>query len=118
MDIYQLDYVLHEPEESEGWMYLAEIPALQGCMAWGQTPEETLQSLAAVAQTIIQIRRENKEPLPPEITPLRSAESLMSTHFAEPSSRPAVIASVAWQSRWRSDGPYLNEIATSPRSSQ
>ena len=27
MDIYQLDYILHEPEESEGWMYLAEVPA-------------------------------------------------------------------------------------------
>ena len=24
MDIYQLDYILHEPEESEGWMYLPE----------------------------------------------------------------------------------------------
>ena len=77
MDIYQLDYVLHEPEESEGWMYLAEITALQGCMAWGQTPEETLQSLAAVAQTIIQIRQENKQPLPPGITPLRSAEGTL-----------------------------------------
>ena len=33
MDIYQLDYILHEPEENEGWMYLAEVPALQGCMA-------------------------------------------------------------------------------------
>ena len=30
MDIYQLDYVIHEPEESHGWMYRAEIPALQG----------------------------------------------------------------------------------------
>lgn len=77
MDIYQLDYVLHEPEESEGWMYLAEIPALQGCMAWGQTPEETLKSLVAVAQTIIQLRQENKQPLPPEITPLRSAEGTL-----------------------------------------
>ena len=77
MDIYQLDYVLHEPEESEGWMYLAEIPALQGCMAWGETPEETLKSLVAVAQTIIQLRQENKQPLPPEITPLRSAEGTL-----------------------------------------
>ena len=33
MDIYQLDYILHEPKENEGWMYLAEVPALQGCMA-------------------------------------------------------------------------------------
>ncbi len=69
MDIYQLDYILHEPEESEGWMYLAEVPALQGCMAWGETPEETLKSLLAVAQSIIQLRKENREPLPPEITP-------------------------------------------------
>ena len=50
MDIYQLEYVLHEPQESEGYMYLAEIPALQGAMAWGETPEETLNSLLAVAR--------------------------------------------------------------------
>ena len=50
MDIYQLDYILHEPEESEGWMYLAEVPALQGCMAWGDTPEQTLDELRAVAK--------------------------------------------------------------------
>ena len=74
MDIYQLDYILHEPEESEGWMYLAEVPVLQGCMAWGDTPEETLKSLLAVAQSIIQLRKENEEPLPTEITPLRSRE--------------------------------------------
>lgn len=53
VDIHQLDYLLHEPEESEGCMYLAETHALQGCMAWGQIPEETLKSLVAVAQTII-----------------------------------------------------------------
>ena len=28
MDIYQLDHILHEPEESEGWIYLAEVPTL------------------------------------------------------------------------------------------
>ena len=77
MDIYQLDYVLHEPEESEGWMYLAEIPALQGAVAWGETPEETLKSLLAVAQAIIQLRKENGQALPPEITPLRSPEGTL-----------------------------------------
>ena len=77
MDIYQLDYVLHEPEESEGWMYLAEVPALQGCMAWGETPEETLNSLLAVAQAIIQLRKENGQALPPGITPLRSFEGTL-----------------------------------------
>ena len=58
MGIYQLEYVLHEPQESEGCMYRAEIPALQGAMAWGETPEETLHSLLAVAQTIIQLCKE------------------------------------------------------------
>ena len=77
MDIYQLEYVLHEPQESEGGMYLAEIPALQGAMAWGDTPEETLNSLLAVAQTIIQIRREGGETLPPEVTPLRSPKGTL-----------------------------------------
>ena len=70
MDIYQLDYILHEPEENEGWMYLAEVPALQGCMAWGDTPEETLKSLLAVAQAIIELRKERREPLPPELSQL------------------------------------------------
>ena len=37
MDIYRLDYILHEPEESEGQMYLAEVPTLQDCMALGDT---------------------------------------------------------------------------------
>ena len=72
MDIYQLEYVLHEPQESEGCMYLAEIPALQGAMAWGETQEEALQSLHAVARTIIQLRKEDGEGLPSEITPLQS----------------------------------------------
>ena len=67
MDIYQLDYILHEPEESEGWMYLAEIPALQGCMAWGKTPAETLHELMDVARMLIELRRENGEPLPKEL---------------------------------------------------
>ena len=54
MDIYQLDYTLHEPEESEGWMYLAEVPALQGCIAWGKTPAETLHELMDVARILAQ----------------------------------------------------------------
>ena len=74
MDIYQLDYILHEPEESEGSMYLAEVPTLQGCMAWGDTPEETLKSLLAVAKALIQSRKERGIPLPPEIIPQRTGK--------------------------------------------
>ena len=35
MELYQLDYVLHEPREDQGWLYMAEIPELPGCRAWG-----------------------------------------------------------------------------------
>ena len=42
MEIYQLDYILHEPTKDHGWMYRAEAPALQGCVAWGDTPAETV----------------------------------------------------------------------------
>ena len=77
MGIYQLDYVLHEPEESHGWMYRAEIPALQGCRAWGDTPAQTLEELREIAQTMLQIRKENGETLPPEITFGRNSEGSM-----------------------------------------
>ena len=35
MELYQLDYVLHEPREDQGGLYMAEIPGLPGCRAWG-----------------------------------------------------------------------------------
>ena len=77
MKIYQMDYILHEPAEDHGWMYRAEAPALQGCVAWGDTPEETLESLLAVAQAIIQVCREEGQALPPELSPLRSTEGTL-----------------------------------------
>ena len=77
MGIYQLDYVLHEPEESHGWMYRAEIPALQGCRAWGDTPAQTLEELREIARNMLQIRKENGEPLPPEITVGQNSEGSM-----------------------------------------
>ena len=78
MDIYQLDYILHEPEEGEGWMYLAEVPALRGCMAWRDTPEQTLDELRAVAKALIQSRQERGVPLPPEVSPQRTGKGSFS----------------------------------------
>ena len=69
--------MLHEPVEGHGWRYRAEVPALQGCVAWGESPEETLKSLLAVAQTIIQVCKEDGQGLPPELTPLRSPEGIL-----------------------------------------
>ena len=55
-------------------MYLAEVPALHGCMAWGDTPEQTLDELRAVAKALIQSRQERGVPLPPEVTPQRTGK--------------------------------------------
>ena len=58
-------------------MYLAEISGAARLHGLGRTLKETLKSLVAVAQTIIQLRKENAQPLPPEIAPLRSAEGTL-----------------------------------------
>ena len=67
-----MDYVLHEPEENHGGMYRGAVPALLSCMAWGDTPEDTLDELGAVAGALIQFRKDRGEPLPPEVTPQRT----------------------------------------------
>ena len=77
MDIYQLNYVLHEPEEDHGWMYRAEIPGLQGCRAWGETPAETLEALWENARIFLQLLKERGEPLPPAITPTKSTQGVL-----------------------------------------
>ena len=50
MELYQLDYVLHEPCEEQGWLYMAEIPEVPGCRAWAETANETLAELSTVAE--------------------------------------------------------------------
>ena len=69
MDIYQLEYILHEPTEDHGGMYWAEVPDLQGCNARGKTPSETLEELWAVARAIIQSLKDRGQPLQAEVTP-------------------------------------------------
>ena len=77
MDIYQLDYVLHEPTEEEGWMYHAEVPALQGCRAWGDTPEQTLIDLWGNARIFIEMFKEDGKPLPPALKAAKEIKGTM-----------------------------------------
>ncbi len=69
MEIYQLDCVLHEPREDQGWLYMAEIPALPGCRAWAETASESLAELSEVARQFILSYRERGKSLPPSIVP-------------------------------------------------
>ena len=69
MELYQLDYVLHEPCEEQGWLYMAEIPELPGCRAWADTANETLTELSTVAKQFILSYKDRGKPLPAGIAP-------------------------------------------------
>ena len=65
MNRYKLSYVMYDPSEStEDDKYMAEIPALPGCRAWGDTAAETLYILQGVAEAFIQSYLERKDELP------------------------------------------------------
>lgn len=67
MNRYKLSFVIHEPGEDTEDKYLAEIPALPGCRAWGDTPAEALHILEGVAEAFIQSYLEYGHQLPVEV---------------------------------------------------
>lgn len=68
MKTYKLPYVLYPPSRStEPDKYMAEIPILPGCRAWGDTPAETVDILQSVAVATIEVRVERGYGLPPEV---------------------------------------------------
>lgn len=69
MDRYKLAFVMHEPGEDTEDKFMAEIPALPGCRAWGDTPAETLHILEGVAEAFIQSYLEHGHPLPVGVGP-------------------------------------------------
>ncbi len=78
MELYQLDYLLHEPCENQGWLYMAEIPKLPGCRAWADTANEALTELSAVAEQFILSYKERGKPLPPGIAKVLTGEGSIS----------------------------------------
>ena len=67
MKLYKLSYVMHQPSEDTEDKFMAEIPALPGCRAWGDTPEETLDYLQSVAVAMIEVCNERGYELPAEV---------------------------------------------------
>ena len=67
MKHYKLRYVMHEPSEDTEDKYMAEIPALSGCRAWGDTPEDTLDILESVAGASIEVYIERGYELPAQV---------------------------------------------------
>ena len=67
MKLYKLRLIIHEPREDTEDKYMAEVPALPGCRAWGDTPTEVLENLQSVAVGVVESYRSSGEPLPPEV---------------------------------------------------
>ena len=78
MELYQLECVLHEPCEDQGWLYMAEIPKLPGCRAWADTANEALAELSAVAEQFILSYKERNKPLPLEAAQIAKGKGSIS----------------------------------------
>ncbi len=62
--LYSLPFTLRSPSEGTEDMYLAEVPVLPGCRAWGTTAEEALHNLDGVAADYIASCMEHGDELP------------------------------------------------------
>lgn len=67
MKLYRLALMMHEPSEDTEDKYMAEVPDLPGCRAWGDTAAQALENLQSVATAFIESYRSRGEPLPPEV---------------------------------------------------
>jgi predicted RNase H-like HicB family nuclease len=64
MKQYRLPVMLYQPSDETENKYMAEVPVLPGCRAWGDTPGEALEYLQDVASKFILSCKEHGDPLP------------------------------------------------------
>ncbi|MBN1191045.1 MAG: type II toxin-antitoxin system HicB family antitoxin [Dehalococcoidales bacterium] len=64
MKQYKLPVIMYQPSEETENKYMAEIPLLSGCRAWGDTPAEAMEILRSVAAEYIRSYKEHKQRLP------------------------------------------------------
>ncbi|MSQ15319.1 MAG: type II toxin-antitoxin system HicB family antitoxin [Dehalococcoidia bacterium] len=67
MKIYNLPIMLHEPSDYTEDKYLAEVPLLPGCRAWGNTASQAIENLPSVATAFIESYTERGDKLPMEV---------------------------------------------------
>lgn len=61
---YRLSVVMRQPSEETEDKYMAEVRALPGCRAWGDTPAEALENLRSVISEFIRSYQEHGHKLP------------------------------------------------------
>lgn len=64
MKQYRLPVIMYQPSEDTEYKYMAEVPVLPGCRAWGDTPAKALEYLQSVATEFIESYRIHKHVLP------------------------------------------------------
>lgn len=55
-------------EQDEGGMFIAECPALPGCVSQGKTRREALANIKDALRGYLHSLKKHKEPVPPGIT--------------------------------------------------
>ena len=70
MKLYKLPIVLYEPSEDTNDLYMAEVPVLPGCRAWGETPSQVLECVQGVAEAFIESYHDRGVPLPEDVESL------------------------------------------------
>lgn len=67
MKLYRLPIIMHEPSRETEDKYMAEVPILPGCRAWGNTAADALGNLQSVATAFIESYKSKGDALPKEI---------------------------------------------------
>ena len=76
MKLYKLPFVMHEPGYDTEDKFMAEIPVLPGCRAWGDTYNDALENLQGVASAMMESHRDGGDELPAEVrSGLKSVEA-------------------------------------------
>ena len=55
-------------EQDEDGIYVAEVPALPGCLSQGDTREEALNNIKAAIAAYLESLADHDEPIPPPIS--------------------------------------------------
>ena len=77
MAVYRLPATIRPPSPDTEDKYLAEVPVLPGCRAWGDTLSDALMYVQSVATAFIESYRERGEALPEVLTPLTDDSTLV-----------------------------------------
>lgn len=67
MKVYKLRFMIKGPDDEQERPYVAEVPSLPGCRAWGDTPAEALENLQSVTTAFIQSYQGRGDSLPREV---------------------------------------------------